>query len=305
MLFTVTVMAICGAVTSASANDQATGSNSGLDLQGVKSWGYQLQRLDVQQAARMPHDLLVVDYSKDGSEAGALSWSELSQLKFKPDGSRRIVLAYLSIGEAENYRYYWKPAWQKSPPSWLGRENKNWTGNFLAKYWMPEWQRIILQEESGYLSKIINRGFDGVYLDRIDAYADWQDADKDSRRKMIDFVIKLSRLAKSRAGDFLIFAQNAEELLINPRYIAHIDGIAKEDMLFGALHRSKPNPSSLQASHIKYLKIARKNKKSVLVVEYLPKHFKKRNEAVQKIRSLKFIPYISQRKLDALLLPPE
>ena len=304
-LIAIILIALFNAVLVVLANGEAIGPTSKMKLGDVKSWGYQLQRLDVHKAARMPHDLLVVDYSKDGSAAGALSWSELSRLKTKPDGSRRIVLAYLSIGEAEDYRYYWKPGWQAARPSWLGSENKNWPGNFLVKYWMPEWQRIILQKETGYLAKIISRGFDGVYLDRIDAYADWKKTHKASREQMIDFVIKLSRLAKSRANDFIIFAQNAEELLTTSRYIEHIDGIAKEDMLFGASHKIEPNPSSMRASHIKYLKLARKENKTVLVVEYLPPKFEKRNKIVQQIRKLKFIQYISRRKLDALFSTPE
>ncbi|MFY0611372.1 MAG: endo alpha-1,4 polygalactosaminidase [Hyphomicrobiaceae bacterium] len=284
---------------------QASEPSSIIDVGALKSWGYQLQRLDVQQAARMPHDLLVVDYSKDGTEAGALTWSEVSQLKQKPDGSRRVVLAYMSIGEAENYRYYWKPSWKKKPPQWLGRENKQWPGNFLAKYWMPQWQRIILGEEAGYLSRIIGGGFDGVYLDRIDAYSDWLSSRKGSRRQMIEFVIKLSRLAKHRKREFLVFAQNAEELLSDSRYIEHIDGIAKEDMLFGVSHKVEPNSKSLRSSHIKYLNLARKKDKPVLVVEYLPSHFSEISKAVKAIRHLNFVPYISERQLNVLLPPPK
>ena len=288
-----------------SGSAQALEPGSRTALKSVKSWGYQLQNLDVRQAARMRHDLLVVDYSKNGTEAGALTWSELSQLKYKPDGTRRIVLSYLSIGEAENYRYYWKPLWQKTPPRWLGRENKQWPGNFLAKYWMPEWQEIILREKTGYLSKIISSGFDGVYLDRIDAYADWSPPAKEPRKRMIDFVAKLSRIAKSKNNDFIIFTQNAEELLTDSRYIAHIDGVAKEDMLFGAAHRSKSNSKSLRASHIKYLKIAQSNNIPVLVVEYLPSQSHKAIKVVKRIRKLKFVPYISTRKLDQLIPPPQ
>ncbi|MGI9288676.1 MAG: MJ1477/TM1410 family putative glycoside hydrolase [Pseudomonadales bacterium] len=277
---------------------------SKLALQNLKSWGYQLQRLDVQRAARMPHDLLVIDYSKDGSGAGALTWSELSQLKRKPDGTRRIVLAYLSIGEAEDYRYYWKSSWKKSAPPWLGSENKQWPGNFLTKYWMPEWQRIILSEQEGYLSKIISSGFDGVFLDRVDAHSDWSGS-QNARKEMIDFVVKLSQRAKTRQSKFLVFVQNAEELLTDRQYLKHIDGVVKEDMLYGASHKFQLNPKSLRASHINFLKIAWKQGKPVLVVEYLRAHTKKSSRAIREIRELNFTPSISQRELDDLFLPPK
>lgn len=287
------------------AHARATDKGSKIDLRNLQSWGYQLQNLDIEQAARMPHDLLVVDYSRDGTEAGALTRSELERLKRRPDGTRRIVLAYLSIGEAEDYRYYWRPRWKLIGPAWLGRENNEWRGNYLVRYWMPEWQEIILGDNSGYLAKIIRAGFDGVYLDRVDAYAEWAADNDDARKTMIEFVTKLSRSAKSKNKEFLIFVQNAEELLLDQSYVTHLDGIAKEDMLFGAADRSKPNSKSLQAFHIKHLKIARRNNKPVLVVEYLPEDPVMLKKTVLKIRNLKFIPYTSKRALDELFLPPE
>jgi cysteinyl-tRNA synthetase len=84
------------------------------------------------------------------------------------------VVAYLSIGEAERYRYYWQRAWDANrdgrpdaaAPSWLGHENPDWPGNYKVKYWDPAWQKIVFE----YVDKIAAQGFDGVYLDIIDAY---------------------------------------------------------------------------------------------------------------------------------------
>ena len=80
------------------------------------------------------------------------------------------MIAYLSIGEAEDYRYYWQPEWKENPPAWLLDENPNWPGNHKVYYWDPEWQAIIYGNHSSYLAKILAAGFDGVYLDLIDAY---------------------------------------------------------------------------------------------------------------------------------------
>jgi cysteinyl-tRNA synthetase len=35
---------------------------------------------------------------------------------------------------------------------------------------MKEWQDIIFGDADGYLDRIMNAGFDGVYLDIIDAF---------------------------------------------------------------------------------------------------------------------------------------
>ena len=76
----------------------------------------------------------------------------------------------MSIGEAEDYRYYWMPGWTEGYPDWIVEENPDWTGNFKVKYWDPDWQEIIFGNDDSYLTKIIDSHFDGVYLDIIDAY---------------------------------------------------------------------------------------------------------------------------------------
>ena len=54
--------------------------------------------------------------------------------------------------------------------------NPNWAGNFKVQYWNPTWQSIIYGNETSYVKKIINAGFDGVYLDIIDAFQYFEDA---------------------------------------------------------------------------------------------------------------------------------
>jgi cysteinyl-tRNA synthetase len=53
---------------------------------------------------------------------------------------------------------------------WLDKENPEWAGNYKVKYWAEEWQRIITGNRDSYLRNITDVGFDGVYLDIIDAY---------------------------------------------------------------------------------------------------------------------------------------
>jgi cysteinyl-tRNA synthetase, unknown class len=114
------------------------------------------------------YDLLILDLDFDG--INQLSASEVTALKMKSNGAKRLVLCYMSIGEAENYRYYWQPGWEIGNPVWLEEENADWPGNWLVRYWDPEWQSIIYGNANSYIQMILNAGFDGVYLDKIDAY---------------------------------------------------------------------------------------------------------------------------------------
>ncbi|MCB0495951.1 MAG: endo alpha-1,4 polygalactosaminidase [Cyclobacteriaceae bacterium] len=99
-----------------------------------------------------------------------LSQVEVTQLKTKANGGKRLVIAYMSIGEAEDYRYYWESGWGTGNPSFIKAVNPDWAGNYKVAYWEPEWQAIIYGSSDAYLDKLLASGFDGAYLDIIDAY---------------------------------------------------------------------------------------------------------------------------------------
>ncbi len=109
------------------------------------------------------YDVLLIDlYYQDD----ALTASDVASLHTKANGGSRLVLCYMSIGEAEDYRYYW-PALSQSL---VYKANPDWPGNYTVKYWEADWKRVIYGNPESYTSKIINAGFDGVYLDIIEAY---------------------------------------------------------------------------------------------------------------------------------------
>ena len=114
------------------------------------------------------YDLVVLDlYFRNRSE---FTVADLNQIRNKANGGKRLIFSYVSIGEAEDYRYYWQLNWNATPPIWLDAENPNWTGNYKVRYWQPEWQQIIYGNDASYMKKIIDSGFDGVYLDLVDAF---------------------------------------------------------------------------------------------------------------------------------------
>lgn len=119
------------------------------------------------------YDLIIMDlFFKENTSFTA---SEINQLKTKKNGAKRLVISYMSIGEAEDYRYYWQSNWNTNHPSWLDTENPDWAGNYKVKYWNQDWQNIIFGNDNSYLKKIIDANFDGVYLDIIDAFEYYED----------------------------------------------------------------------------------------------------------------------------------
>lgn len=113
-------------------------------------------------------DILLIDLCAGDNEP--LDTNDVLALKTKANGGQRLIIAYMSIGEAEDYRYYWKDGWIEEPPDWLAEQNPDWPGNYKVRYWEEEWQDIIFGNDSSYIKRILNAGFDGVYLDIIDAF---------------------------------------------------------------------------------------------------------------------------------------
>jgi len=121
----------------------------------------------IQAIAATNYDLLIIDFFLNDS---AFTSQEIDQLSIKANGGTRLVICYLSIGEAEDYRYYWQSSWKRNRPDWLEPENPDWPGNYKVKYWHPEWQKIIFGQSDSYLDRIVGAGFDGVYLDIVDGF---------------------------------------------------------------------------------------------------------------------------------------
>ncbi len=293
-------------------------------LDGVTSFAYQLQNADISELASSPYDLIVMDYSADGSDEAAYSSSEIAILKT----AGKKVLAYLSIGEAEDYRYYFKSSWiesdsnadcelarTESAPKWLDDSNPNWCGNYKVKYWLKAWQKILWGKASGpkqgYLDRIIDAGFDGVYLDIIDGYEYWKSKPPPERRKsaakdMAKFVIKLGKYARESRGqtNFILVPQNGSAIIdeipskLRTQYLDSIQGIGAEDTFFFG-EEDEDNELNPQTETIDYLGEYVEAGKKVLAIDYLLDSTK-----ISQFQSLAceegFIPQVSNRPLDTL-----
>lgn len=276
---------------------------------GVESFGYQLQDVDVDYIADTAFDLVIIDYSQDGTEEERFSKDQIERMKYGGDGGK-LVLSYLSIGEAENYRWYWNAEWDldndgqpdEGAPAWLGPANPEWPGNYKVRYWEAGWQAIIFE----YLDTVVDAGFDGVYLDIIDAYEYWgpggesTDDRVTSEQEMVEFVKQIADHTRSTSGNpnFGVFPQNGDALASHPEYVAVTTGIGKEDTWFFG---DTPTSTAYTEEAIKNLDIFRGNEKLVLVIDYVTSESDVAEFYINAV-SKGYVPYASTRELDAL--PP-
>jgi cysteinyl-tRNA synthetase len=245
----------------------AVGAGQRADLSWVSSWCCWLQAPSIDALAASSYDVVVIDYSYDGSAAGEFSHADIARLR----AAGKTVLAYFSIGEAEDYRFYWKTSWRPGKPNYIADENPDWPGNYAVQYWSSGWWANALQP---YLDRILAAGFDGVFLDKVDAYWWWYDVKgvnyRTSANRMVQLVERVAAYARQRAGDGFIVCPNNGLAIVDDasstyraRYLATIDAVACESLFW--------NYWSLEDQAYRLLKLEEFNGagKRALLIEYI------------------------------------
>lgn len=113
------------------------------------------------------YDVLLIDLFFEEEQ---LTASDLAGIRRKANGGKRLVIAYVNIGAAENYRYYWLSGWKRGNPEWLKKNYPGYPDEIYVVYWNQEWKDILFGDGNAYLDRIIAAGFDGAYLDNVEAY---------------------------------------------------------------------------------------------------------------------------------------
>ena len=285
-----------------------------------RTFGYVLQAeglgerpAAVAALADSERDLLILDRVYAPGVAGAWTRAELSAIRRAWPG--RKLLAYFSIGEAENYRGYWRKDWRLAAdgtpgahtPAFIVGVNPVWEGNYRVRYWRPAWQRLAL----GYLDGLIAQGFDGVYLDIVDAFEGFEydrerkrwidgrvnpETDRSYRADMIAWVQRIARRARAARPGFLVFAQNGSQLLRVAAYRRVIDGIGIESLY---LHGDAPRTGGHTRTILSDLARLRERRKTVLLVEY-PSGLKGKRLAARRAAGDCYPLLLTTRSLDDL-----
>lgn len=269
-------------------------------LRAVDSWEYWLQDYDLERLDSAPVDMLVIAPTRVDPKGGAVipfSVDDVRRLRSRPDGSRRLVLAHLSIGQADEQSSSWKSEWKTAPPSWSIAENCRAPRKHLVRFWDEGWKDIVFKGPSSMLARLQEAGFDGVYVDRVDVYDDIKDRHADARERMIGFVRELAATARARNRRFLIVAQNAEDLLSDAGYREAVDGIAKEGLLHGVDGTGKRNPAELVAWSVGQIQKLQRQNKTAFAVEYL-KDPLQASAARAELGRLAIVPVFAPRALD-------
>lgn len=133
----------------------------------ISDGNYPSKEAMLEAVAATDFDVVIIDLFYGESE---FTPEDIQRLKTKSNGAQRLVISYMNIGSAEKFRYYWKKSWGLHHPLWIRRKYEGYDDEFWVKFWKEDWQEIIYGNDESYTKKIINAGFDGVYLDNVEAY---------------------------------------------------------------------------------------------------------------------------------------
>ena len=123
-----------------------------------KTGMYVLQGVDPAAVAVAPFDIKVIEVYNDNGQL--FTTPQVQQMG--GGAGNGLLLGYFSIGEAENYRDYFKTL----PSSVIGPVDPSWPGDYQVAYWSNEWKAVA----TNYLNTMIKLGYDGMYLDVVDEY---------------------------------------------------------------------------------------------------------------------------------------
>ena len=220
----------------------------------------------------------------DATFAGDTPWEQTDLDTIRSGKAGRKVVAYLSIGEAEDYRSYWQSDWVSNgkrtaaAPVWLGIENPEWKGNYQVKYWSADWQKLMLAA----IDDAMARGFDGLYLDIVDGFQTYeQGADgylgdrmnpetkQTYRRDMVDWVKAIAARARAKDPAALVIPQNGSQLVADKDFVDVISAQGIEDLFTNGKKLQPASHTDEILGHLKTLALA---KKPVLLIEYPKTH---------------------------------
>jgi len=228
--------------------------------------------------AKCDRDWVVLDTHFSSAEP----WTTNDIAAIRSGRPGRKVIAYLSIGEAEDYRSYWNPKWDANhdgmpdagAPGFLLTQNPEWKGNYRVKYWHTDWQQIILGEVEWTMAA----GFDGVYLDIVDGFETFEQDGKNFiddrvnpetkqsyRRDMVDWVKAVAARARKLNPAALIIPQNGTPLLAHADFLSTVDAIGIEDLFTRGDKLQKPAETKFVLACLEPLTAVHK---PVLDVEY-------------------------------------
>jgi len=254
--------------------------------------------------SRVKKWFILLDYSPDRAVT-ASSIGQYDMAILDPDShpplegvrDKTLLIAYVSIGEAEDYRSYWNEIKDKS---WVIEENPDWAGNYYVDVRDRVWQDLIVEE---VVRSVKEKGFDGIMMDTIDTSRMLEDMGPKKYRGAETSMVRLVRRIRRAYPDLLLVSNNGFSVL--ERIAPYLDGMLAEDInmmpdfVKGGYIKV---PEEVRAYRVDILeKCSGEHGLPVFNIDYAPAGDKASEKyCVSRSRELGFRPYVAETALDRI-----
>jgi len=215
-----------------------------------------------------------------------------------PGGMKKTVLiAYISIGEAESYRSYWEKI--KGAP-WIAGPNPNWKDNYYVDVRHADWKDLVLDR---VIPEILQKGFDGLFLDTLDTAGYLEGVYPQSYPGARQAMTALVSDIRKAYPEALLISNNGFELL--PELAPFLDGMLAEDIHgqadFERGGYRKVSPQDRQSKVAVLKPLMKRYGLAVFNIDYADGADRRLFRRFQRqSRALGFKPYIAEKDLDRI-----
>ncbi len=135
-------------------------------------------------------------------------------------GTKTVRIAYISVGEAEEYRYFWKHV----KKDWIVDQNKIWK-SYRIDIRKTGWQKLLLDT---VIPDILKKGYNGLLLDTVDTAVDLEETDQrkysGSKKAMVAFIKSI----RAKYPNIWIIPNNGLKILMEVGHL--VNGVMVEDL---------------------------------------------------------------------------
>lgn len=208
-----------------------------------------------------------------------------------------VCIGYTSLGEAEDYRWYWDEI--KTKNCIIG-PNPNWKGAYFIDPRNQEWKRFFIRR---IIPGVLNKGYQGIFLDTIDTseYLEWKN--KKLYNGSMDAMSGIIREIRMTYPEIIIVTNNG--ILLLPEIAGYIDAALVESTYTTYDFSTKTYKAQDQIStdvRINQLKLVfTRYKIPILTLDYTDDQTMART-VIQKSSSAGFFPYVTDITLKNLPL---
>jgi len=276
----------CGIVLAGAASAPSVSAKTN-DLAAVKRWcillGYDPSRAVVEDRDLLRFGMVILDPD---------SHPPIERVK-----DRIILIAYVSLGEAAEYRAFW-PRIKDRP--WVLEENPRWKGARSVDMRSDEWQRLIIDE---VIPGIVAQGFRGIMMDTLDTASMLEERSPKDFEGCRAAMVRLVRAIHEKHPSLLLLSNNGFSILEEIAPI--ISGIVVEDITTMIDFKDGGYRDVPEEERSAKLEVIRRVEEAhalpVFAIDYASQKDRSSvKRCVRELKNLRFKPYVAEKDLDRI-----